>query len=50
MTEAEKIAKADLPPEEGAANVAQLKLMLSRKENAHAQMDTMPVASSRRSD
>jgi Flp pilus assembly protein TadD len=42
--EAEKIAKADLPPEEGAANVAQLKLLLSRKENARAQMDKMPVA------
>jgi Flp pilus assembly protein TadD len=42
--EAEKIAKADLPPEEAAANVAQLKLLLSRKENARAQMDKVPVA------
>jgi len=42
--EAEKIARADLPPEEAAANVAQLKLLLSRKENARAQMDKMPVA------
>src|SRR5882757_5817977 len=50
MVEAEKIAKADLPPEEAAANVAQLKLLLSRKENARAQMDKMPVASSKRSD
>src|SRR3954470_3298065 len=33
MAEAEKIAKADLPPEEAAANVAQLKMLLSRKEN-----------------
>jgi Flp pilus assembly protein TadD len=49
--EAEKIAKADLPPEEAAANVAQLKLLLSRKENARAQMDKMPVAAtSGRSD
>jgi Flp pilus assembly protein TadD len=45
MAEAEKIAKADLPPEEGAANVVQLKAMLSRKENARAEMDgKMPVA------
>ena len=45
LTEAEKIAKADLPPEEGAANVAQLKLLLSRKENARAEMDSkLPVA------
>jgi len=50
MVEAEKIAKADLPPGEGAANVAQLKLMLSRKENARAQMDRMPVAAPKRSD
>lgn len=48
--EAEKIAKADLPPEEAAANVAQLKLLLSRKENARAQIDKMPVASQGRSD
>jgi len=45
LAEAEKIAKADLPPEEGAANVAQLKSLLSRKENARAEMDSkMPVA------
>lgn len=53
MAEAEKIAKADLPPEEAAANVAQLKLVLSRKENARAEMGSkgkMPVAVSGRSD
>jgi len=50
MAEAEKIAKADLPPAEAAANVAQLKQLLSKKENAHAQMGKMPVASSKRSD
>ena len=52
MAEAEKIAKADLPPEEAAANVAQLKTLLSRKEkeNARAQIDKLPVASSKRSD
>ncbi|MBR1247975.1 tetratricopeptide repeat protein [Bradyrhizobium sp. AUGA SZCCT0169] len=49
--EAEKIAKADLPPEEAAANVAQLKLMLSRKENARAEMGgRMPGAASGRSN
>jgi Flp pilus assembly protein TadD len=50
MAEAEKIAKADLPPEEGAANIAQLKLLLSRKENAHAEMDKMPVSNPGRTD
>jgi Flp pilus assembly protein TadD len=45
IAEAEKIAKADLPPEEAAANVAQLKSLLSRKEDARAEMDSkMPVA------
>src|SRR5439155_10992198 len=44
MAEAEKIAKADLPPEEAAANVTQLKLLLARKENARAEIDKMPVA------
>src|SRR5215212_1736935 len=34
--EAERIAKADLPPEEATANVANLKRLLSRKENARA--------------
>jgi len=44
MAEAEKIARADLPPEEAAANVTQLKLLLTRKENARAETDKMPVA------
>ena len=48
--EAEKIAKADLPPEEAAANVAQLKLLLSKKENARAEMDKLPVAPPGRSE
>ncbi len=34
FAEAESIVKADLPPEEAAANVAYLKQMLSRKDNA----------------
>jgi Flp pilus assembly protein TadD len=44
VAEAETIAKADLPPEEGAANVASLKRLLSRKEGARADMDKVPVA------
>lgn len=51
MAEAEKIARADLPPEEAAANVAQLKLVLSRKENARAEIgNKMPVARSGSAD
>ena len=50
--EAEKIAKADLPPAEAAANVAQLKRMLSRKdkENARAEVEKMPIAAAGRTD
>ena len=33
FAEAESIAKADLPPDEAAANVAYLREMLSRKDN-----------------
>ncbi len=40
--EAENIVKADRPPEEAAANVAALKRLLSRKENAHADADKAP--------
>src|SRR5437879_3863103 len=42
MAEAEKIAKADLPPEEAAANVTQLKLLLARKGGARAEINKMP--------
>jgi len=42
MTEAESIAKADRPPEEAQANVAYLHRLLSRQENAHAEMDKKP--------
>ena len=34
FAEAESIVKADLPPDEAAANVAYLKQMLSRKDDA----------------
>ena len=52
MAEAEKIVKADLPPEEAATNVAQLKRILSRKEkeNARAEVQKMPIAASGRND
>ena len=36
FAEAEGIAKADLPADEAAANVAYLKQMLNRKENPRA--------------
>src|SRR5262245_11828636 len=47
MNEAEVIAKADLPPAEGAANVTALRQMLARKQ---ASGEKMPVASTRQSD
>ena len=52
LAEAEKIVKADLPPAEAAANVAQLKQMLSRKdkENARAEVEKMPIAAAGRAD
>jgi len=37
VAEAESIVKADRPPEEAAANVAYLRRLLSRKENARAE-------------
>ncbi len=42
MSEAEGIAKADRPPDEAQANVAYLHRLLSRQENAHAEMDKKP--------
>jgi Flp pilus assembly protein TadD len=50
FAEAESIVKADLPPEEAAANVAYLKQMLSRKDNPRAGAATVPVASLNRRD
>ena len=44
FAEAENIVKADRPPEEAAANVAYLKRLLSRKENAHAEVEKAPLA------
>src|ERR1700694_5035629 len=45
FAEAEGIVRADLPPDEAAANVAYLKRVLSRKDNPRAGAATMPVAS-----
>jgi Flp pilus assembly protein TadD len=49
FAEAETIVKADLPPEEAAANVAYLKQMLSRKDGARGER-AVPVASLSRPD
>ena len=51
FAEAEKIAKADLPPAEAAANVAQLKRMMSLKDKdkaARAEVEKMPIAAAGR--
>jgi Flp pilus assembly protein TadD len=48
FAEAESIVKADLPPDEAAANVAYLKQMLNRKDTRGA--GTIPVASLSRPD
>ena len=50
FAEAETIVKADLPPDEAAANVAYLKQMLSRKDNPRASTGTIPVAALNRPD
>ncbi|MDE2331844.1 MAG: tetratricopeptide repeat protein [Bradyrhizobium sp.] len=50
FAEAESIVKADLPPDEAAANVAYLKQMLNRKDNPRANAIKMPVAQLDRPD
>jgi Flp pilus assembly protein TadD len=50
FAEAESIVKADLPPDEAAANVAYLKQMLNRKDNPRAGAGPIPVASLNRPD
>ncbi len=50
FAEAETIVKADLPPDEAAANVAYLKQMLSRKDGPRGGTNTIPVASLNRPD
>jgi Flp pilus assembly protein TadD len=50
FAEAEGIVKADQPAEEAAANVAYLKQLLHRKQNARTDVDKMPVSAIRRLD
>ena len=50
FAEAETIVKADLPPDEAAANVAYLKEMLNRKDGPRAGTAKMPVAALNRPD
>ena len=45
FAEAESIVKADLPPEQAAANVAYLKQMLNRKDNPRSGSGKVPMAS-----
>jgi Flp pilus assembly protein TadD len=47
LSEAEALVKADLPPEEAARNVAYLKRLLARKENARADAGKLPIATAR---
>ncbi len=50
LAEAESIVKADRPAEQAAANVADLKRLLSRKGNARAEAGKLPVAAAGRSN
>ncbi len=50
LADAESIVKADRPAEEAAANVAELKRLLSRKGNARAEAGKLPLAAARRSN
>ncbi len=50
FAEAETIVKADLPPEEAAANVTYLKDMLNRKDSPRAGRGTIPVAALNQKD
>jgi Flp pilus assembly protein TadD len=50
VAEAESIVKADRPAEEAAANVAYLRRLLSRKENARAEADNIAPTAVGRSE
>ena len=50
FAEAETIVKADLPPDEAAANVAYLKQMMSRQDDPRSRAGRIPVAALSRSD
>ena len=48
QSEAETIVKADLPPDQGTANVAALKRLLARRQASRTDADKIPVAANRR--
>jgi Flp pilus assembly protein TadD len=50
LGEADAILKAGRPPEEAAANIAYLRRLLSRKDNARADASKIPVASAGHAD
>jgi Flp pilus assembly protein TadD len=50
LAEAESIVKADRPADEAAANVAYLRRLLSRKDNARKDADKIPMAAAGRPD
>jgi Flp pilus assembly protein TadD len=50
LAEADGILKAGRPPEEAAANIAYLRRLLSRKDNARADAGKIPVASAGHAD
>ena len=50
LAEAEGIVKADRPPEEAAANVANLRRLLSRKDAARTDADKPPAAAAGRTN
>jgi Flp pilus assembly protein TadD len=50
FAEAESIVKADLPPDEAAANVDYLKQMLNRKDNPRVNAGNTPMAQLNRPD
>jgi Flp pilus assembly protein TadD len=50
VAEAESIVKADRPAQEAEANVASLRRLLSRKENARAHAEKLPETIAARPD
>src|SRR3984957_19118955 len=48
LAEAETIVKAGRPPEEAAANVTYLRRLLSKKDNAHSDVEKIPIAAAER--
>jgi Flp pilus assembly protein TadD len=50
QSEAEAIMRADLPPEQGAANVAALKRLISRQGAGRTDTDKIPIAANHHAD